>query len=663
MLAEGAIFAGKFRVLGTLGEGGMGTVYLVEQLSTQKRRALKLMRGALAHDPEAGERFAREARVGARVDSDHVVEVVDAGVDPVTSVPWLVMEHLEGETLAARIARGELDPATFAEVMRQLGHGLGAAHRAGLVHRDLKPENIFLAAPRREGVALTVKILDLGIAKLVEETAGGTGSYGFGARATGACGTPLWMAPEQLDRGVITPAADVWALGLIAFQGLTGASYWRAAREASTSLAHVLSELTIEPLEPPSLRAAELGRAEWLPPGFDAWFAGCVSRDPSQRFGDGQAAVRAFLGLSGHRASAPIPVAGDVGDVGTAPTLAAASLAETPRIVAPQTRRRRLGIGLAFVGAAVLGLGVAGAVAWALAPRSEARVAPPAPTPAPPAPIFVLPEEAACEAGDMAACARAGVHYTEGDGVERDYARALELYGRACDGGAGLGCTNLGWAHEAGWGVPEDLAAAVRHYRRACDELGDPGGCDLLGRRHLEGRGVPLDPQRALQLFERSCDGGEAAGCDELARMHERGIATEPDLVRARALYARGCEGGQGESCTSLARFFAEGLGGPTDRAQARALRTRACEERRFATGCNDLGVMFRDGDAGPRDEARARALFEQACEGGEPLGCGNLGAMYRDGAGGPRDPARANALFLQACTRGLSWACEQHAG
>jgi formylglycine-generating enzyme required for sulfatase activity len=156
----------------------------------------------------------------------------------------------------------------------------------GIVHRDIKPENLFIAESRREGVPFTVKILDFGIAKLVaERTADGTQPVG----------TPLFMAPEQTDRrGVITPATDVWPLGLIAFYCLTGQLYWLGITQGITAL---LREVVLEPLAPASERAAALGVPHVLPPGFDEWFANCVNRDPMQRYQEAGSCVRAFAAL------------------------------------------------------------------------------------------------------------------------------------------------------------------------------------------------------------------------------------------------------------------------------------------------------------------------------------------------------------------------------
>lgn len=168
-VSAGQVFAGDYQIVRPLGRGGMGTVFLALQLSTGRQRALKMLQPHLVEDPRMRERFALEARAASNLQSDHVVEVVAAGIDAATGTPWLAMEYLEGETLDDRVHRlGRLGPAEVAEIARQLCHGLSLAHQAGLVHRDLKPANVFVANPRREGVPFTVKLLDFGIAKLTQ---------------------------------------------------------------------------------------------------------------------------------------------------------------------------------------------------------------------------------------------------------------------------------------------------------------------------------------------------------------------------------------------------------------------------------------------------------------------------------------------------------------
>jgi tRNA A-37 threonylcarbamoyl transferase component Bud32 len=274
----GAIFAGDYRVVRPLSAGGMGAVWVVEQLSTSKERALKLMHPQLVADPSLRQRFEREARIGASIRSEHVVEVQAAGVDAATGSPYLVMELLRGEDLATRVARdGPMPRDQVLAIFEQLCHAVGAAHRAGIVHRDLKPENIFLAESQRVGAtAAVVKVLDFGIAKVAAEA-------DAMSKGTAPVGSPMWMSPEQTERGAVTPAADIWALGLIAFFMLTGKSYWRTANNDGT-LTELLREILLEPIEPASARASALGRAHLLPAWFDGWFARCTIRDPAARF-------------------------------------------------------------------------------------------------------------------------------------------------------------------------------------------------------------------------------------------------------------------------------------------------------------------------------------------------------------------------------------------
>ena len=297
-LAIGSVFGGDFRVVRKLSEGGMGAVWVAEQLSTGKERALKLMHAQMIADARLRERFAQEARIGARIESDHVVEVVAAGVEPSTGSPWLAMELLKGETLADRIARGPLDLPTAREVFAQLAHALVAAHDARIVHRDLKPDNLFLAHPRRTGVPFMLKVLDFGIAKLVLESH---------SKHTQSIGTPMWMAPEQTEIGKpILPACDVWAVGLIAYAVLTGRSYWHSANIPDTGPLQLMREVLIEPLDAASQRANAYGVAHLLPPGFDAWFARCVVRSIEQRFPHAREALGSLDSVLGGAPVAPM---------------------------------------------------------------------------------------------------------------------------------------------------------------------------------------------------------------------------------------------------------------------------------------------------------------------------------------------------------------------
>jgi serine/threonine protein kinase len=358
----GSVFAGDFRVLRLLSQGGMGAVYEVEQLSTGKPRALKLMLPQLVADAALRQRFEQEARIASRIESEHVVEVVGAGVDPATGMPWLAMELLRGQDLAGVVAsRRALVPGDVVAIFEQLAHALGAAHAVGIVHRDLKPQNLFLAEARRAGSAFTLKVLDFGIAKLTQEAT---------STSTQAMGSPMWMAPEQSQRSAVTPATDIWALGLVAFYLLTGAFYWKAGQSNEATVMELMREILFDPLPPASARAAELRVT--LPPGFDAWFARCVVRDPRARFPNAVVAfteLRASLAgghqsTSGTIAAEPARVATVVHVPNTLP-----NTVPNPVPLAPTVAASNTGLAGSYTVAGTSGSGYRGPQPTALAPR------------------------------------------------------------------------------------------------------------------------------------------------------------------------------------------------------------------------------------------------------------------------------------------------------
>ncbi len=391
-LHERAVVGGEFVVVRPLGAGGMGAVYVAEQRSTGKLRALKVMHRDLAPSADLLRRFEQEAKIGARIRSGHVVDVVAAGFDAEIGAPYLVMELLEGVDLRTHMnATGAMPRDEVGRIFAQLCHGVGAAHAAGIVHRDLKPENIFLAHPSQSGErASVVKILDFGVAKLASEAA---------TQATAAVGSPLWMAPEQTAPGPVTPAADVWPLGLLAYELLTGEPFWRAAKLPGSTPMHLLREIVLAPIpaasERAGERAGERGRAR-LPPGFDAWFARCVAREPSDRFADASLAwqgMQPLLGEASRAHATPITQPVSSGEDALAATLsadhptlrAASQSADTPiAVVGPVRGEDRAASvpapapgrpSVTWLRAAILGMG--GLVVGVVLARRPAPVAAP----------------------------------------------------------------------------------------------------------------------------------------------------------------------------------------------------------------------------------------------------------------------------------------------
>ncbi|WP_437669152.1 serine/threonine-protein kinase [Sorangium sp. So ce131] len=282
---QGTLFDGRYRVVCGIATGAMGTVYEVVHVETERRRALKVMHPHLAENPAFQARFKLEARIAARIATEHIVEVFDAGIDAETGMPFLVMELLRGEELSTRIRRaGRLSPEETVAYLRQTAVALDKTHAAGVVHRDIKPSNLFLAQSDDDD-ELRIKVLDFGIAKLVAETA-------LGAATTAALGTPLYMAPEQFSGRSISKAVDIFALGMVAYTLLVGKAYWlNDMREFSNTLAFAATAI-FGPQEPACARAASEGVQ--LPPAFDPWFAKATAREPEARFTSASAAVEAL---------------------------------------------------------------------------------------------------------------------------------------------------------------------------------------------------------------------------------------------------------------------------------------------------------------------------------------------------------------------------------
>ena len=273
-LSEGAVFQERYRIIRCLKAGGMGAVYECEHLSTQKRRALKVMLPQVVATRGMRERFELEARITARIESDHIVETFDAGVDPETGSPFLVMELLRGEDLESTLqTHGPFSAPETVALLAQVALALDKTHAAGIIHRDLKPQNLFLTT--RDDGAPRVKVLDFGIAKVVAD---GTKT----AQQTAAIGTPLFMSVEQTTGdGRIGPQADTYALGHIAYALLVGAPYW-LEEQLALPVYTFLSRMIAGPIERPTARAARRGVT--LPPAFDKWFRRATARDPTERF-------------------------------------------------------------------------------------------------------------------------------------------------------------------------------------------------------------------------------------------------------------------------------------------------------------------------------------------------------------------------------------------
>jgi serine/threonine protein kinase len=272
---------GRYRIDALLGRGGMAEVYDGVDLRLQRPVAIKLLREDLAVQPQLRARFEREGRAAARLNHPAVVAIYDTGEED--GIPFLVMERLSGGTLADRMARGPLDQDWLRRVVVQILSALGAAHAAGVLHRDIKPGNVLLDA---DG---TAKVADFGIAAIADpSTSRADPASDSGELMTAAgqvLGTPAYLAPERLEGAPATVQTDLYSVGVLLYEGLTGRQPFAGPTPLATAVA-ALSEPSV-----PIRR---------LRPDADPRLAGAaeraMSRRPDQRFGSAAEMSAALFG-------------------------------------------------------------------------------------------------------------------------------------------------------------------------------------------------------------------------------------------------------------------------------------------------------------------------------------------------------------------------------
>ncbi len=331
---EPRVLGGKYRLVRKLEHGGMGSVWYAEHLVLKSPVAIKLLELDDQSSAPALQRFLREAQTAASLRSPNVVQILDYGVDEQT--PFIVMELLVGESLAARLRRvTRLSPRETDVVMQQIARAIGRAHDAGIVHRDLKPANVFVV---KDADVEIVKVLDFGIAKAQAFADANTQSGTF-------LGTPLYASPEQ-TQGVraLDHRTDIWSLGVLAFECLLGLRPF-----GGDTFGAIVLAVCVKPLPIPS----ECGA---VPHGFDAWFARACARDPEQRFASARQASEALSlvcarGLAanlGQTRDVPldlVPQAPSMAHAATAPDLdeasathRASSLSRQPELTSSRSR-------------------------------------------------------------------------------------------------------------------------------------------------------------------------------------------------------------------------------------------------------------------------------------------------------------------------------------
>ena len=268
---------GRYQLGDLLGAGGMGEVFVAHDLRLDREVALKLLRADLAQQDDMRERVVAEARLAARLTHPHVVGVLDTGEQD--GRPFVVMERLSGRTLRDELADGPMPPERVRDVGLQVLRALAAAHELGIVHRDVKPGNILDA-----GVG-TWKVADFGIAKWIhaDETLTGTGEL---------MGSPSYLAPERIDGQQAGPASDLYAVGVLLYEALSGRKPFEG--DEPLALAAAIRDGRFEPIT---------GIVADVDPDIAAVIDRAMRRDPAERYEHAEAMAAALLGEEPERAS------------------------------------------------------------------------------------------------------------------------------------------------------------------------------------------------------------------------------------------------------------------------------------------------------------------------------------------------------------------------
>jgi tRNA A-37 threonylcarbamoyl transferase component Bud32 len=347
----GDTLEGRYKIIKTVGEGGMGTVYLAEHMLIKRKVAIKILRPELAADSTVVERFMNEARAAGAIGHPHIVESTDMGFTR-DEVPFIVFEYLEGTLLTDEIYRVRgMPPRRALRIAGQIASALHAAHSAGIIHRDLKSDNVFLTD--KEDASDHVKVLDFGISRFLEAEAGSEDS-----NRHLVMGTPEFMAPEQiLTPEKVDKRADIYALGVVLYEMLTARRPFDfddnklTAERRLTETDKLLHKIVTEPV--PLINRFD------LPPGLEELIKEkLLAKDPEERFEsmkDVQAALEAFFSVA-RRDSEPIAV--------VSPPLP--QVAETVR---PPAAAKPSGMGWLI---AALLVGGAGAALLAVEPKPSA---------------------------------------------------------------------------------------------------------------------------------------------------------------------------------------------------------------------------------------------------------------------------------------------------
>ena len=689
-LAPGSLVRGKYRIIRKLGEGGMGVVYLAEDILLGVEVALKFLAGDLGKDPRFIKRFRMEARAAYQLRHRNIVEVTNLDQAEDGSL-FIAMEFVEGSSLRGVLeqSHGYLCVSRALEIARGIASGLAAAHAQGTVHRDIKPENVMLSrgANGRE----EPKILDFGIAAVAESVTRMTRTHGFLL-------TPEYAAPEQwqeLPAEELDGRTDLYALGCVFYEMLTAGTPFHAHNTAGWMKQHLE-----EAPRPPSHSRPEL--ADWE--GLDATVLRLLAKDRTYR-PQSAAELLAVLDSVRHVPAEQRPPTIIEGVWKRPETIVEDSWVEEtgwphdhvglfdhpadttidPPKFAVEEPNRLFGRPpiWAWAVCAVL-LSAVSFAAWrgfSSHPKTQQI-----PYPGPPSklvnqqsgtitnsepPKFLPPP-----IGQSRSSASAKTNQTPQTSKpsEQPKPSSSDMTNQAVHTS---NVQNQPTTAPTGSPQPQAPAPTLSELERRADSLysrkdymgalplydqackaGNAASCRQLGLMYQQGWGVTQSYSESRTLFGNACTFGDAMGCNNLGALEATGNGGPMDLAAAFTSFTKGCQEGFTPSCKSARSVLAEEQGAPRDTLQTADQLAKSCAAGN-ATDCNSAGAAYRDGPGGvSRDNSRALAMFTTSCNLRNGYGCTALGAMYRDGLGAAKSDGLTVTYFSRGCDYGDAAGC-----
>jgi TPR repeat protein len=582
---------GKFELLRPLGRGGMGTVFLGRDPVLGREVAIKtISMGAEGEQSELRQRFLREASLAARFSHPNLLTVYEFGEQE--GILFIAMEFLRGVDLSVLLERKLLGPRTVLDLLAQVADGLSEAHQAGVIHRDIKPQNIrVLSTPR----GLLAKIMDFGIARSRMD--------GHMTQTGAVLGTPYYTAPEVLKGGTADPRADLWAVGVVLYQALSG----RRAFEGDTPALILMKVLT----EHPSL--------EVVPEPLREVVGRALEKEPERRF---QSAAELSASLR-ERAMALPPEPPLV--------LPADLMGQDPSLVTPTEP--------------ALGSGTPEALLLSPKPSSPTVVQASMTEETSPK---ALPQPWLEEGTDAEILYQWGLKFMLGDGLAVDPGSATQCFRKAADQGHAEAMHQLGELYLSGEAGLHDTQEALLWTRKAAT-LGSMEAMASLGAQLVK---TAERRDEGLQWLHVAASGNVPLALRTLARIYAEAPPEEGGRAEAARILRAATALDEPAACYALGLWIRQGFVAAEEAGEARRALAKAADLG-MPEAMIELAEDFRAGDPTPQDRAMATEWLQKASWKGHPKGMLMMARAFRDGDGVPASPGQAAALFRQAAELG----------